>query len=67
MLPLAIIYLKRMLVLLASGNLREGYRKFHVDRMLDIGMAVKSFRPRWVPMLRKFAAYLNAGAPRRRR
>ncbi|HEV7306105.1 YafY family protein [Ensifer sp.] len=61
-LPLAIVYLERMLVLLAWCCLREGYRKFRVDRIAEISMTEESFRPRRVPMLREFIAYLNAGA-----
>lgn len=62
-LPLAIVYLERVLVLLAWCCLREDYRKFRVDRIVDIHMTEESFRPRRVPMLRDFVAYLNAGAP----
>lgn len=62
-LPLAIVYLERMLVLLAWCCLREDYRKFRVDRIVDLDMTEESFRPRRVPMLREFIAYLNAGAP----
>ncbi|MBW0368491.1 helix-turn-helix transcriptional regulator [Ensifer adhaerens] len=62
-LPLAIVYLERMLVLLAWCCLRQDYRKFRVDRIVDVTMTEESFRPRRVPMLRDFVAYLNAGAP----
>lgn len=62
-LPLAIVYLERVLVLLAWCCLRQDYRKFRVDRIVDVTMTEESFRPRRVPMLRDFVAYLNAGAP----
>jgi len=62
-LPLAIVYLERVLVLLAWCCLREGYRKFRVDRIVDISTTEESFRPRRVPMLREFIGFLNAGAP----
>ncbi|MEI2297358.1 helix-turn-helix transcriptional regulator [Ensifer sp. MJa1] len=62
-LPLAIVYLERVLVLLAWCYLREDYRKFRVDRIVDVRMTEESFRPRRVPMLREFIAFLNAGAP----
>ena len=62
-LPLAIVYLERMLVLLAWCCLRQDFRKFRVDRIVDVAMTEESFRPRRVPMLRDFVAYLNAGAP----
>lgn len=62
-LPLAIVYLERVLVLLAWCCLRQGFRKFRVDRIVDARMTDESFRPRRVPMLRDFVAYLNARAP----
>jgi predicted DNA-binding transcriptional regulator YafY len=65
-LPLAIVYLERVLVLLAWCCLREDYRKFRVDRIVDVRMTEESFRPRRVPMLREFIAFLNAGAPEKR-
>jgi len=51
------------LVLLAWCCLRKDFRTFRVDRIADIRMTEGSFRPRRVPMLRNFVAYLNAGAP----
>lgn len=62
-LPLAIVYLERMLVLLAWCCLRQDFRKFRVDRIVDIQTTEESFRPRRVPMLRDFVDFLNAGAP----
>ena len=62
-LPLAIVYLERMLVLLAWCCLRRDFRKFRVDRIGVIQMTEESFRPRRVQMLRDFVALLNAGAP----
>jgi predicted DNA-binding transcriptional regulator YafY len=62
-LPLAILYLERMLVLLAWCCLRQDFRKFRVDRIADIQMTDESFRPRRVQMLRDFVTFLNAEAP----
>jgi len=62
-LPLAIVYLERTLVLLAWCCLRQDFRKFRVDRIADIEMTEESFRPRRVQLLRDFVAILNAGAP----
>jgi predicted DNA-binding transcriptional regulator YafY len=62
-LPLAIVYLERVLVLLAWCCLRQDFRKFRVDRIADIQMTEASFRPRRVAMLRDFVALLNSGAP----
>ncbi|MCR6502838.1 YafY family transcriptional regulator [Shinella sp. CPCC 101442] len=62
-LPLAIVYLERVLVLLAWCCLRQDFRKFRVDRITDILVTEVSFRPRRVPMLRDFVAILNACAP----
>lgn len=62
-LPLGIVYLERVLVLLAWCCLRQDFRKFRVDRIVDVKMTEVSFRPRRVPMLREFIARLNAGAP----
>ncbi|CAH0343275.1 YafY family protein [Rhizobium sp. CECT 9324] len=62
-LPLAIVYLERALVLLSWCCLRQDFRKFRVDRIAGIQMTEESFRPRRVQMLRDFVAILNAGAP----
>jgi predicted DNA-binding transcriptional regulator YafY len=62
-LPLAIVYLERVLVLLAWCCLRQDYRKFRVDRIAGIQMTEASFRPRRVPMLRDYVALLNTGVP----
>jgi predicted DNA-binding transcriptional regulator YafY len=62
-LPLAIVYLERALVLLAWCCMRQDFRKFRVDRIAEIQMTEESFRPRRVQMLRDFVAILNAGAP----
>lgn len=62
LLPLGIVYLERVLVLLAWCYLRQGYRKFRIDRIASLELMDESFRPRRVPMLREFIAQLNAGA-----
>lgn len=61
-LPLGIVYLERVLVLLAWCYLRQGYRKFRIDRIASLELMDESFRPRRVPMLREFIAQLNTGA-----
>jgi predicted DNA-binding transcriptional regulator YafY len=61
LLPLGIVYLERVLVLLAWCSLRQGYRKFRIDRITSLELIEESFRPRRVPMLREYIAQLNAG------
>lgn len=63
MLPLAIVYLERVSVLLAWCCLRQDFRKFRVDRIVDIQTTEESFRSRRVPVLTDFVDFLNAGAP----
>jgi len=55
--PLAIVYLDRMLVVLAWCCLRKEYRKFVVSRLLRVEATGESFRPRRSAMLR---AYLKS-------
>lgn len=61
-LPLAIVFLERALVLLAWCCLREDFRKFRVDRIRAAALSEESFRPRRVPLLRDYIARLRGQA-----
>jgi predicted DNA-binding transcriptional regulator YafY len=58
-LPLAIAYLDRKLMVLAWCCLREGFRMFQADRVSDADLAGESFRPRRVSMLRTYLTELR--------
>ena len=58
--PLAIVYLDRMLVLLARCCLREDFRIFRVDRITAVVATGASFRPRRAALLRTYMARLDA-------
>lgn len=58
--PLAICYLDASHCLLAFCHLRKDFRAFRLDRMRDLDVTGQSFRPRRVPMLRKFRKQLEA-------
>lgn len=58
-LPLAIAYLDRKLMVLAWCCLREGFRMFQADRVSDANLSGESFRPRRVSMLRTYLAELR--------
>lgn len=60
--PLAIVYLDRLLVVLAWCCLREGYRKFQVERITKVDTTGDTFRPRRAAMLRDYLAELAPGA-----
>jgi predicted DNA-binding transcriptional regulator YafY len=60
-LPLAIAYLDRRLVVLAWCCLREAFRTFHADRVADARLTGTSFRPRRVTLLREHLAELRPG------
>ena len=55
-LPLAIVYMDRALVLLAWCELRRDYRSFRIDRIREMAVTAQSFRPRRVSMLRDYLA-----------
>ena len=61
-LPLAIAYLDRKLMVLAWCCLRQGFRMFQADRISDAGLAGESFRPRRVSLLRTYLAELRPPA-----
>lgn len=57
--PLAIVYLDRMLVVLARCCLREDFRIFRVDRITSVVATGASFRPRRAALLRTYLARLD--------
>ncbi|WP_102107657.1 helix-turn-helix transcriptional regulator [Oceaniglobus roseus] len=59
--PLAITYLEDTTVLLAWCCLREGFRKFRIERICGAALAGASFRPRRVGLLREYVALMRAG------
>lgn len=58
-LPLAIVFLDKTLLLLAWCNLRQDFRRFHLSRIAEAHSTDDSFRPRRVPMLRAFIRQLR--------
>lgn len=58
-LPLAISYLDRKLMVLAWCCLRKGFRMFQADKISNAVLAAESFRPRRVSMLRTYLAELR--------
>jgi predicted DNA-binding transcriptional regulator YafY len=59
-LPLAIVYSQNALTVLAWCCLREAFRMFRADRMIEASTAGTSFRPRRAALLRTYLAELNA-------
>ena len=59
-LPLAVMYTDRALTVLAWCCLREAFRMFRTDRMIEIRLTGTSFRPRRASMLRDYLTELNA-------
>ena len=57
--PLSIVYVDRMLVLLARCCLREDFRMFRVDRITAAAATGSSFRPRRAALLRTYLARLD--------
>ena len=58
--PLAIVYLDRMLVVLARCCLREDFRMFRADRIASVAATGISFRPRRAALLRDYGERLAA-------
>jgi predicted DNA-binding transcriptional regulator YafY len=52
--PLAIVYLERILVVLAHCRLREEFRMFRADRIMSVEATGASFRPRRAALLREY-------------
>lgn len=61
-LPLAIVYADRRLVVLAWCCLRDAFRMFRTDRILEVRAEATSFRPRRAALLRSYLAELRARA-----
>jgi predicted DNA-binding transcriptional regulator YafY len=59
--PLAVVYAERSLVVLAWCCLREDFRMFRPQRMLEVVAESGSFRPRRVALLREYLGRLEAG------
>jgi predicted DNA-binding transcriptional regulator YafY len=57
--PLAIVYLDRMLAVLAHCCLRDDFRIFRVDRLTTAAATGTSFRPRRAALLRVYLARLD--------
>lgn len=58
-LPLAIMYAGRTLTVLSWCCLRENFRMFRTDRIIDVKTTGKSFRPRRASLLRDYLAKLH--------
>ena len=61
--PLGIVYHEASSVLLAWCLLRADYRHFRLDRMENLEISTKSFRPRRVAMLREHLSRLRKDSP----
>ncbi|MBO9395388.1 YafY family transcriptional regulator [Shimia sp. R9_1] len=57
--PLSIVFMKTAHCLLAYCHLRKDFRAFRLDRMSDLAVTERSFRPRRIPMLREFKQRLR--------
>ncbi|CAN5480472.1 YafY family protein [soil metagenome] len=57
--PLAVMYLEHMLVVLAWCGLRQGFRKFQAERILDVQASSETFRPRRAALLREYLVELS--------
>ena len=60
-LPLAVMYTDRTLTVLAWCCLREAFRMFRTDRIIELKAAGTSFRPRRVTLLRTYLDELRGG------
>lgn len=54
------MYTDRTLTVLAWCCLRDAFRMFRTDRMIEVRLAGKSFRPRRASMLRDYLGELNS-------
>lgn len=61
--PLAIVFFDRSLVVLAFCELRQAFRSFRIDRIKEMRITDRSFRPRRVAMLREYLELLNQVDP----
>ncbi len=62
--PLSIVFLDRVQMLLAWCCLRQGFRRFRLDRVQAVAETDESFRPRRVSLLREFLEEMRARRPR---
>jgi predicted DNA-binding transcriptional regulator YafY len=62
-LPLAIVYTDRTLTVLAWCCLREAFRMFRPERIIDLQATGKSFRPQRAALLRTYLAELTNRDP----
>ncbi len=53
-LPLGIVFMESVLVLMAWCELRQDFRSFRLDRITRFDPTGQSFRPRRVPLLRRY-------------
>lgn len=58
--PLSIVFFEKTQMCLAWCCLRQGFRRFRLDRMERLTPTAESFRPRRVPLLREFIAEIKA-------
>ena len=61
--PLAIVFFDRSLVVMAWCELRSDYRSFRIDRIIEMSVTDRSFRPRRVPMLREYLDRVEQSYP----
>ncbi|MEM7459685.1 MAG: YafY family protein [Pseudomonadota bacterium] len=61
--PLAIVFFDRSLVVMAWCELRDDYRSFRIDRINQMTITDRSFRPRRVAMLREYLDRLEQSHP----
>lgn len=60
-LPLALVYTERRLVVLAWCRLRESFRMFRIDRIVEAQVQGESFRPGRAALLRTYLEALEGG------
>ena len=61
--PLAIVFFDRSLVVMAWCELRADYRSFRIDRIIEMTVTDRSFRPRRVAMLREYLDRVESSYP----
>jgi len=58
--PLGLVYIDRLLVLLAWCRLRQGFRMFRLERMQQVENLGETFRPRRAALLRQYLQQLKS-------
>jgi len=58
--PLSIVYMDRASVLLSWCHLRQDFRVFRLDRIVEMSVTDESFRPNRIPLLREALARIRA-------